>query len=322
VGLPDGFSVGHSTDRDGWTGCTVILAPDGAVAAGEVRGGGPGTREGDLLSPASTAPGVQALVLTGGSAFGLGAAEGVMRWLEERDLGYETPAARVPLVAGAVVYDLMLGDGAARPSPADGYAACEVARPEPERGTVGAGTGCTVGKLGGPGSWTKGGVGVTSLALDGATVAALAVVNAFGEVVGEDGAVIAGVWRDGGYVRTVDLILAGEIPARSSRESTTLVCLLTDAALTKTEAWLAARAASAGLARAVDPSSTVVDGDFACCLSSASVTVDPLALSAVAAEAATLAIRDAVRQATGAPSCPAARDRPSRLSPPWTSAAG
>jgi L-aminopeptidase/D-esterase-like protein len=309
VRLPEGFTAGHATDRDGLTGCTVILAPEGAVAAGEVRGGGPGTREGDLLSPASAAPGVQAILFAGGSAFGLAAADGVVGWLEERGRGHMAPAGPVPLVAGAVVYDLVLGDGPARPAEADGYAACVTAVVEPERGSVGAGTGCTVGKLGGAASWTKGGVGLASLELQGATVAALAVVNAFGEVIGDDGAVLAGIWRDGSYVRTLDLLLAGEVPPRFSRESTTLVCLMTDATLTKTDAWLASRAGSAGMARAVDPSATAVDGDFVCCLASGVVRVDPLVLSAVAAEVAALAIRDAVGQATGVPGCPAAAER-------------
>ena len=288
-----------------------MLAPDGAVAAGEVRGGGPGTREGDLLSPASTAPGVQAVVFTGGSAFGLGATEGVVRYLEERGAGYATPAARVPLVVGAVVYDLMLGDATARPGGDAGHAACLDAFESPPRGSVGAGTGCTVGKLAGPAGWTKGGVGMATIELGPASISALAVVNAFGEVVGEDGSVLAGVWRDGAYRRTADLLRTGEIPPRAARESTTLVCLMTDARLTKTEAWLASRAGNAGLARAVNPSATAVDGDFVCCLSSGTVDVDPLALSVLAAEAAAEAIRDGIRQAAGAPGCPAASDRAS-----------
>jgi L-aminopeptidase/D-esterase-like protein len=309
VRVPEGFSVGHWTDREGWTGCTVVLAPHGAVAAGEVRGGGPGTREGDLLSPASTAPGVQAVIFTGGSAFGLGAAEGVVRYLEERGLGYETPAGPVPLVVGAVVYDLLLGDPRARPHADAARAACSEAGDAPERGSTGAGTGCTVGKLGGPDSWTKGGVGLATIELGEAAISALAVVNAFGEVVAGDGSVIAGVWREGGYERTVDLLRAGERPRRTARESTTLVCLMTDASLTKTEAWLASRAGNAGLARAVDPSATAVDGDFVCCLASGRMSVEPLALSIVAAEVTAEAIRDAVRHATAAPGCPAARDR-------------
>jgi L-aminopeptidase/D-esterase-like protein len=287
----------------------VVLAPEAAVAAGEVRGGGPGTREVDVLSPASSAPGVQAVVFNGGSAFGLAAGDGAARWLEERGLGHPTPAARVPLVAGAVVYDLMLGDPAARPSAEDGYAACESAGADPERGSVGAGTGCTVGKLGGTDSWTKGGVGMSSLGLGEATVAAIAVANAFGDVIAEDGTVLAGVWRDGRYQRTVDLILAGEAPPPLVRESTTLACLVTDARLTKTDAWLVARAGSAGISRAVNPSATAVDGDFVCCLAGGVKPADTLALAAVAAEVSARAVRDAVRQATGAPGCPSATDR-------------
>src|SRR2546421_10731091 len=157
VELPDGFRVGHHTDRERWTGCTVILPPPDTVASCEVRGGGPGTRESDLLSPAATTPGVHGLLLTGGSAFGLSAAAGVVRWLAERQIGSETPAGLVPLVPAAVVYDPYLGPpqtpGAARSS-----APCEPDAPGADRGTVGAGTGCTVGKLRGPDAWTKGGV--------------------------------------------------------------------------------------------------------------------------------------------------------------------
>jgi L-aminopeptidase/D-esterase-like protein len=308
--LPAGFRVGHWTDHDGWTGCTVALAPEGCVGAGEVRGGGPGTRETDLLTPASAASGPNAILLTGGSAFGLAAADGVVRWLAERGLGFRTPTAAIPLVPAAVVYDLALGDADARPGPEAGYAACEAAGEEVARGSVGVGTGCTVGKILGPAGWTKGGVGAASLELaGGASVAAVAAVNAFGEVVGEDGGVLAGAWRDGAYRRTVELLRAGAAPLRPWREATTLVCVVTDARLTKTQAWLAARAASAGVARAVDPSATAVDGDVAYCLASGAVEADPLTVSAVAAEVTAAAIRDAVRAATGAPGCPAASER-------------
>jgi L-aminopeptidase/D-esterase-like protein len=310
VRLPSGFRAGHWTDRDGWTGCTVVLAPDGCVGAGEVRGGGPGTRESDLLSPASAAPGPNAVLLTGGSAFGLAAADGVVRWLAERERGFRTSTAVIPLVPAAVVYDLALGSAAARPDAEAGYAACAAAVEEAERGSVGAGTGCTVGKALGPAGWTKGGFGAASLEVaGGATVAAVAAVNAFGEVVGEDGAVLAGAWREGAYRRTVELLRAGTAPLRPWREATTLVCVLTDARLTKTQAWLAARAASAGVARAVDPSATPVDGDVAYCLASGAVEADPLTVAAVAAEVTAGAIRDAVRSATGAPGCPAASER-------------
>jgi L-aminopeptidase/D-esterase-like protein len=304
--LPPGFLVGHWSDREGWTGCTVVLAPEDGVSAAEVRGGGPGTREGDLLGPASAAAGAQAVLLSGGSAFGLAAADGVVRYLEERQIGFRTRAAVVPLVAGAVVYDLALVSAAARPDATTGYAACEAAGTTVERGSVGAGTGCTVGKLLGPAGWTKGGLGLASVVLaGGATIAALAVVNAFGEVLAEDGSVLAGVRRQGRYVRTADLLQQGIRPERPWRESTTLVCVLTDARLTKTEAWLVARSASAGVARAVAPSATSVDGDVAYCLAAGRADADPLAVSALAAEVVAAAIRDGVRSATGAPGCPA-----------------
>jgi L-aminopeptidase/D-esterase-like protein len=308
--LPEGVRIGHWSDRDGWTGCTVVLPPEGSVAACEVRGGGPGTRESDLLTPAASAPGANAIVLAGGSAFGLAAADGVVRWLADRGVGFETRAGLVPLVAGAVVFDLALGRADARPGVDAGYAACEAGGRDVERGTVGAGTGCTVGKLLGPAAWTKGGLGFAGRTLaGGGKLAALAVVNAFGEVVAEDGSVLAGVWREGAYQRTVDLLAGGESPLRPWRESTTLVCVLTDLALTKTQAWLVARAASAGVARAVDPAATAVDGDVVYCVATGRVPVDPLTASAVAAGVTAAAIRDAVRRATSAPGCPAASER-------------
>jgi L-aminopeptidase/D-esterase-like protein len=308
--LPEGVRIGHWSDRDGWTGCTVVLPPEGSVAACEVRGGGPGTRESDLLTPAASAPGANAIVLAGGSAFGLAAADGVVRWLADRGVGFETRAGLVPLVAGAVVFDLALGRADARPGVDAGYAACEAGGRDVERGTVGAGTGCTVGKLLGPAAWTKGGLGFAGRTLaGGGKLAALAVVNAFGEVVAEDGSVLAGVWREGAYQRTVDLLADGESPLRPWRESTTLVCVLTDLALTKTQAWLVARAASAGVARAVDPAATAVDGDVVYCVATGRVPVDPLTASAVAAGVTAAAIRDAVRRATSAPGCPAASER-------------
>jgi L-aminopeptidase/D-esterase-like protein len=312
VVLPEGVRVGHFTDREGWTGCTVVLPPPDTVAAGEVRGGGPGTRESDVLSPATSAPGVQAVLFTGGSAYGLAAADGVMAFLAERGHGHPTPAGLVPLVPAAVVFDLPLGDPGAHPDAAAGHAACAAAGPEAEEGSVGAGTGCTVGKLLGPEAWTKGGLALAGAEAAGARVCALAVANAFGDVLDDDGSPLAGVWQDGAYRRTVDLLAAGVRPEVSARESTTLVCLITDAALSKTEAWLAARAASAGVARAVDPTATAVDGDVVYCLATGQVSVQPddlLAVWAVGARVTAQAIRRAVRLASAAPGCPTATER-------------
>jgi L-aminopeptidase/D-esterase-like protein len=314
VELPDGVRVGHHTDRERWTGCTAILPPAGTVASCEVRGGGPGTRETDLLSPASTTPGVHGLLLTGGSALGLSAAAGVVRWLVERDIGTPTPVANVPLVPAAVVYDLYLGRPEP-PEPDDAYAACDAAAPEFERGSVGGGTGCTVGKLLGPEGWTRGGVGAASVRLGDAVIAAIAVANPFGEVVAGGGEVAAGAWRDGAYVRTSDLLAEG-VAGPPPRESTTLVAVLTDAALTKTQAWLVARAATGGVSRAVQPSATAVDGDVVYVMATGRVPAEPFGVSALAADVTAAAIRDAVAQATDAPGCPAAVSRRGDARPP------
>lgn len=307
VPLPSGFAIGHFTDAAGGTGCTVILAPD-AVAGGEVRGGGPGTRETDLLSPASGAREVQAVLFTGGSAYGLAAADGVTRWLAEQGRGYRTGLGPViPLVPAAVVFDLPLGDMDAHPTAEAGARACDAATTDPGRGSVGAGTGCAVGKLLGPDHWTKGGVGLASDVVGGCRVTALAVVNAFGDVLAEDGTILAGV-RDGrgGFTPTAGLLrehgAPGTLPVR---EATTLVCVMTDARLTKTDAWLLARAASTGIGRTIDPAHTVVDGDAAYVLAAGDREADPFVLAAVVPHVVAAAIRDGVRQATPLAGCPA-----------------
>jgi L-aminopeptidase/D-esterase-like protein len=307
--LPAGFAVGHWTDAIGGTGCTVVLAPPGAVAAGEVRGGGPGTRESDLLGPAAGARETQAVLFTGGSAFGLAAADGVVRWLEARGRGYRTRlGALVPLVPAAVVFDLPLGDAAVRPGADAGAAACAAATTEPRRGTVGAGTGCAVGKLLGPAGWTKGGVGLASEDVGGCDVSALAVVNAFGDVLAEDGSTLAGPRRAGAFVPTVDLLRAGDVPPVTAREATTLVCVMTDARLDKTGAWLVARAASTGVGRTVDPAHTAVDGDASYVLAAGEVDVPSLVLAAIVPHVVAAAIRDGVRSATSLHGCPAIRE--------------
>jgi L-aminopeptidase/D-esterase-like protein len=306
-----GIAVGHATDVRGWTGCTVVVVPPGSTSACEVRGLAPGTRETALLGPAGSVQSADAILLTGGSAFGLAAADGVVRELERAGRGHPTPAGRVPIVAAAVIFDLMLGDAAARPGPDDGAAAFRAAAQGPHAvGSVGAGTGATVGKLEGAAGWVKGGLGAASRRLaDGVTLAALAVVNAVGDVIGEDGAVLAGPRREHGFARTSELLATmPALPVRPA-EATTLVCLATDARLDKTATWQLARAAHAGVARAVDPAATALDGDVAFAVATGEREAgQTLALGPVAAVVTGAAIRDAVRQATGAPGCPALRD--------------
>lgn len=309
--LVEGFALGHWTDPVGYTGCSVILAPEGAVAAAEVRGGGPGTRESELLQPAASVDGVDAVLLTGGSAQGLAAADGVARWLSEQGRGYVTAAGRVPLVSAAVVFDLALGDNQARPGPDQGHAACLASTQDVVRGSVGVGTGCTVGKLLGSEGWCRGGLGFAASTLsEGASVQALAAVNAFGDVLGEDGSIIAGARGTHGFGNTVELLREGVGYRKALRESTTLVCVLTDAKLDKRQAWLVARAASAGTARAVSPCATAVDGDMTFCLASGTRTADPFAVAAVAADVVGAAVRDGVRSASALPGCPAPASEP------------
>jgi L-aminopeptidase/D-esterase-like protein len=311
--LPHGYRVGHWSDADARTGCTVIIPPPRTRGGVDVRGGGTGSRELEALSPLANAEGPTAVLLTGGSAFGLAAGDGVMRWLEERRLGRPTPAGMVPLVPTAVVYDLAEGEPGTRPRAEEGYAACESAAGEvPERGAVGAGCGAAVGKLFGRESATPSGVGYASSALaNGEIVAAIAIANAFGDVIGENGELL-GAPRDeqGLRVRTADLLPnMPALPSFSARSpgNTTLVCVCTDASLDKRSCAIVARMASAGIARAVNPAFTPIDGDVVFCLASGS---DPppapgleaswalAVLGAVAATVTAAAIRDAVRGAT------------------------
>lgn len=300
--LPDGLLAGHWTAPDRITGCTVVLAPEGAVGGAEVRGGGPGTRETDVLAPSSGARDVHGVLLTGGSAFGLAAADGVVRWLAERGHGHLTRAGvRVPLVPGAVVFDRGALQPGTRPGPDAGYAACEAAGPAvPERGRHGAGAGTAAGKLLGPESWTPAGFGAASERLDGVLVTALAVANPVGEVVDTDGTVLAGARRDGSFVRTLDLIREGlAVDPPPAREATVLVVVATDARLDRVGAWLVARSATSGVARAVDPVATEYDGDVTFCLATgrAEADVDAFVLSTLAAHLAAEAVRDAARAA-------------------------
>ncbi len=301
--MPDGFAVGHWSDPEAETGCTVVLAPPGSRGGVCVQGGGPGTRETDSLGPLANAEHATAVLLSGGSAYGLAAADGVVRWCEEHGLGYETPGGLVPIVPAAVVYDLASGRADVRPGPEQGYAACEAAAEGvPERGRIGAGSGAMVGKLLGRERASLGGVGYAAAETGaGERVAALAVVNAAGDVIGEDGSVLAGIRPEQGeQPRSAELMVQmRELgPAGDPPDNSTLVCVITDAPLGKRECSIVARMAVAGMARAIDPVFTPVDGDVAFCVSSGSGEGRPFGAMQVGVAAAT-AVAAAIRDAVG-----------------------
>jgi L-aminopeptidase/D-esterase-like protein len=292
AGVP-GVRVGHWSDPVAATGCTVVLLPaDGAVTGVDVRGPAPGTRETDLLEPGRLVEKVHAICLSGGSAFGLAAADGVMRFLRERGVGVQAGPARVPIVPAAVIFDLGSGSMEAFPGPDQGYAACldaegSGARELPQ-GRVGAGTGATVAKLRGLDRSMPGGVGSALLRLPGgALVGALAVVNALGDVVDEEGRVIAGV----GGMRA--LLEEGIVPPASGT-STTLGVVATDAALDKGQCRMLASLAQDGIARAIQ-TRTALDGDTVFFVSTGTVSEEVNGLAAAAAETLRRAILRAVR---------------------------
>ena len=304
-----GIRVGHDTNLEAATGCTVILCDTPAVGGVDVRGGAPATRETDLLHPMNLVEEVNAVVLTGGSAFGLDAASGVMRYLEERGIGYDAGIARVPLVPAAAIFDLALGSASVRPDAAAGYRACEQATADAvTQGNVGAGTGATVGKMAGPPFMMKGGLGSASTQLsDGTLVGALVVVNALGDVIDpQTGQVVAGTRHPSGQ----------GFLAPNPFGNTTIAVVATNASLTKAQVNKIAQMAHDGMAQAIRPAHTMFDGDtiFALALGPQSQTMTNPALAASqvstigAAAAITLAraIVKAVRHATELHGVPAA----------------
>lgn len=309
---PAGFRIGHWTDADAGTGCTVIVPPQATIGAVDIRGGGPSTRETELLAPHAPLAEVSAVLLSGGSAFGLDAASGVVRWCLDQGIGYDVGVARIPIVPAAVVFDLGISGNLRHPEPEDAYLACTAAAAGPPAcGSVGAGTGATVGKLFGREGWCKGGLGAAAThALDGAHIAVVAVVNAFGDVLDESGGILAGAWRDpDGFV---DARRAGsEVTPGHPRlvGNTTLLAVLTDARLSKPEASQVARMASAGVARVIAPVHTPFDGDVTFALASGTHPSGAFSVGVVAARLAEDAIRTAVRTATTVRGVPTAADR-------------
>ncbi|HEX7022291.1 MAG TPA: P1 family peptidase [Trueperaceae bacterium] len=276
-----GLTVGHWTHSGAATGCTVILPPpEGCVASVAVRGWAPGTRETDLLAPEKTVPAIHGLILSGGSAFGLAAADGVMRWCEEQGRGFDTPAARVPIVPAAVIYDLGVGRADVRPDAEAGYFAATAANREPVAGgRVGAGAGATCGKYLGFEHAVPTGLGNAGRRVEGALLAALVVANPVGDIVDPDTAQrVAGAQGAHADRDLVDLFAA------QPGSNTTLVAVATDAPLTKTEARILAECAHAGMARAIRPSHTLFDGDTAFALSTGRGPGVPLALLTIAVQ--------------------------------------
>jgi L-aminopeptidase/D-esterase-like protein len=296
-----GIEVGHAQDDKVLTGCTVILCRKGAVAGVDVRGGAPGTRETDLLDPINLVQKVHAIVLAGGSAFGLEAATGVMHYLEEKKIGFNTGTAKVPIVPSAILYDLNIGHASARPDSAMGYfAASQASSAPPAEGNIGAGTGASVGKMRGMKYAMKSGIGTWSANINGVIIGALVAVNAIGDVIDpKTGTKIAGL-RSG---PTLDWMKKNQ--SRSAVKSNTVIgAVATNAKLTKAEATKVAQMAQDGLAQSIRPAHTMLDGDTIFALATGEKKADVSMVGAVAAEAMAEAILRAVKMAKPAGGLP------------------
>jgi L-aminopeptidase/D-esterase-like protein len=314
-----GIRVGHAHDLAALTGCTVILCPKGAVAGVDVRGGAPGTRETDLLNPINLVKRVHAVLLAGGSAFGLDAAGGVMRYLEQQRIGFRAGRSLVPIVPAAILFDLDLGNGSIRPDSTMGYAACRSASGHRvSEGNVGVGTGGSVGKLFGTALAMKSGLGTASLRAGGAVIGAIVAVNAFGDVFDPDnGELVAGLrsgkvgpfWV-GGDRFLADTLAVMRTPigrgalALAHRANTVIGVVATNARLDKDGATKVAQMAHDGLARAIRPAHTMLDGDTLFALSTGNARADVSIIGALAAEVVTQAILRAVRTAPAAGGLP------------------
>ena len=286
-----GIRVGHAQNEEGGTGCTAVICEKGATASVDVRGGGPASRETELLRPEKMVQQIHCVMLSGGSAFGLEAGDGAMQYLEEKGIGFDVGVGVVPIVCGASCFDLVVGDPKCRPDKAMGYAACAAAGKDPASGKVGAGTGASVGKLGGPAGAERTGLGIYACEKDGVKCGAVAVVNALGDVI-ENGKIIAGMRGEDGEhadssVRILDLLTAEQTV---NRENTTLVCVVTNAKLTKDQANKIAQVAHNGFARAIEPVHTSMDGDLCYVMATGEVHANADALGSLAAEVTRRAI--------------------------------
>lgn len=306
-GLTDipGIRVGHVSDYEGITGCTAILVERGAVAGADIRGSATGTQEIDTLNPLHVTPEIHGICLAGGSAFGLEAASGVRRYLEGIGVGYPTGAAKVPIVPGAILYDLGIGKSTVRPTREMGEGAARAATTGAvAEGSVGAGTGATVGKSRGMKSAMKGGVGTYTVTLPGGVlVSALIAVNAFGDVIDPaTGGIIAGARKSADsreFLNTTSELLKGlRMTPAAGNSNTTIGVVATNARLSKTQATKLAQLAHHGLVRTISPVHTIVDGDTLFALSAGTEAADFMTLGVAAAEAVSQAVLRSVRTAT------------------------
>ncbi len=309
-----GIEIGHAQDFTAATGCTVILCREGAVAGVDVRGGAPGTRETDLLKPENHVDRVQAVLLAGGSAFGLDAAAGVMQYLEEQGAGFDVGVTKVPIVAGAVLFDLVCGDYRIRPDKAMGYAACLAAGQVAAEGSVGAGTGATVGKVYGIQQAMKGGIGTCCLTAGPLLVGAVVAVNCLGDVVNPaDGTILAGAFQEAPF-RFLNceqgMIDQYGLQASLFAGNTTIGTVVTNAALTKSEANKVASMAHNGYARTIRPAHTLFDGDTIFTLATGRVAANVNAVGILAAQAVEQAVIRAVSQAAPLAGFKCCRDLP------------
>jgi len=308
----EGVYVGHYTDLENATGCTVVLIPQGAVAGMDVRGGAPGTRACDSLVGFRSAGKVHAVLFSGGSTFGLGATDGVLRFLLEKGWGIKIDQLTIPLVPTAVIFDLFIGSSGVWPGPSEAYEACANARAVTDLGTVGVGTGAVIGKLLGTPHGTKGGIGWSLVAVEGVKVGCLTVVNAFGDVIDPlTGSIIAGA-RDperGGFLDTARSMKGGiirEIPDFST--NTTLALVVTNARLSRNGCIRVSQMAQTGMARVIRPLHTDFDGDLIITLSLGEKVADTNLIGLMAAEALEKSIITAVREATFLHGIPSSRD--------------
>ncbi|MDX2076098.1 MAG: P1 family peptidase [bacterium] len=295
-----GIRVGHSTSEAGMTGCTVILCPPNTIGGVDQRGGAPGTRETDLLSPMHLVENVHAIALSGGSAYGLSVADGVMRYCEENGIGHPVPPFVVPIVPTAILMDLYMGDPAIRPNADMGYQACVSATTDPVmQGNIGAGMGCRIGGMFGNASATKGGLGSSLIDLgDGLLVGALVAVNAVGDIIDETGNILAGVRNpDGSFMGMMNVMRGMARMVLPASGNTVIGTIVTNAKLTKEGVNKVAQMAQDGLARAIRPTHTLFDGDTVFALATNEIEANVSVIGAFAAEAMAEAIRNATRAA-------------------------